>query len=532
MKILSVPLDIRPYNYDFLLSLGAMDSRVSLQLPPKEALGVKKLAANLVALSQFVIEQAGFADALVISLDMYVYGGLFPARVHHVASDVLLARLEELAALKVSFPQLKIYASSLVLRTPKYDSSEEEPMYYAHSGAAIFSYGYLTNKQQRVGLDATELAQLDQCRQKIAPADLTDWLERRAKNLQVTEAAIALVAKGVIERLVIPLDDTAEYGFTAMDQEQIYRLLAQYRVQDRVHVHPGTDESGCTLLTRAYLDQLQVPFEVAVSYSSEHFQNCVPNYEDRPFANSLQSHAAACGIALVSASDTLPLLAINGCGDTMQEAFAVSYGYCVHSGQKKMPYKNVSYYTRRDLVGFVKNVAARASRVPTVVADVAFSNGGETELIELLDEHGALDKIVGYAGWNTTCNTLGTALAILVFASLGDNLHTVRHFLQERLISDWAYQSETRFPIQYDYLPTLGAGYGDFDAVAEQVFAQIACSLHNVWQRHIRHSFYGQVPAIKKISAPFKRLSGLHIELEHADATVPRSVRGQRYGAI
>ncbi|WP_421197573.1 hypothetical protein [Aeromonas enteropelogenes] len=25
-----------------------------------------------------------------------------------------------------------------------------------------------------------------------------------------------------------------------------------------------------------------------------------------------------------------------------------------------------------------------------------------------------------------------------MFASLGDNLHTVRHFLQERLISDWA----------------------------------------------------------------------------------------------
>ena len=513
MKIIAIPLDIRPYNYDFLRALAEMDGRVTLALPAQASLGFKKQAADHGALEAFLLSEIPDADALIISLDMFIYGGLFPSRIHTERVTDLLARLDKLRQMKQRYPSLRIYASSLVLRTPKYNSAEEEPAYYAQYGEAIFGYGYLDNKRQRRGLTAEEEMRLAAYRQTIPDEALADWLSRREKNRRLIKGAIDLVAEGIIERLVIPLDDTAEYGFTAVDQSLIYQWISEARVQERVYVHPGTDESGCTLLTRAYLDHLGVPFMMATLCSSDSFFRHIPNSEDRPFSASLLSHSAACGITLSHDDPHAPLLAINGCGGVMQEACAASYGYCVHSGKKMLPYKDVSYYTQRTLPAFVAGLTERSGATPVVVADLAFSNGGESELIELLDRYGALDRIQGYAGWNTTCNSLGTALATLVFASRGDNPAAVRRFLQERLMSDWAWQTEVRFPIQCEFVPARGASYADFEAIADEVFAEIKIRLEAVWRQHIRQGFGANVPDIVHLSAPFKRLSGLRIQL-------------------
>ncbi|EPN9528590.1 DUF4127 family protein [Cronobacter malonaticus] len=513
MKIIAIPLDIRPYNYDFLQSLANMDSRVRLSMPERELLGFKKQAAELTALDAFLNRKAADADALVISLDMYIYGGLFPSRIHTTSLADLLARLEKIRHLKRQYPGLRIYASSLVLRTPRYNSAEEEPDYYAVWGEAIFSYGYLENKRERIGLTDEEQRRLIHHQQTIPDDVLSDWLARREKNRRVIKAAIALVAQGVLEQLVIPLDDTAEYGFTASDQSLIYRWIADAGVQSRVFVHPGTDESGCTLLTRAYLDQRAAPFIISTLCSGDDFFHVIPNYEDRPFCYSLRSHAAACGITLNDGALGVPVLAINGCGEVMQEAAVTSYGYCVQTGTRVTPYKNVTYYTRRWLADFVSRIATISAVVPVVVADLAFSNGGETELIDLLDRENALDRLKGYAGWNTTCNSLGTALATLAFASCGDCPSAVKQFLQERLMYDWAWQTEVRFPVQCEFLTARGGTYADFDAIAGDVFAEITRRLRETWRTHIHRGFDGRAPDIVHISAPFRRLSGLSIRL-------------------
>lgn len=515
MKILALPLDIRPYNYDFLQSLAAMDDSVELLLPEKSELGLKKTPARFEVLNQFLAAQCDSADALVISMDMFLYGGLFPARTHHYELATLLERLETITTLKAKNPALKVYASSLVLRTPKYNSSVEEPEYYATCGKAIFWYGYLTNKQKRVGLTETEQQELNSYRQQIDDGAMEDWLKRRSTNLSIIHSVLKMVQQGIIESLIIPLDDTAEFGFTAQDQEAIFNWINEYEVQDRVSVHPGTDESGCTLLTRAYLDASQQPFKCRTLWSNELFRQVIPNYEDRPFIHSLRSHARACGIQLVdSKGDDLPVLAINGCGEVMQEAFEVSYGYCVHTQERKPKYKNVTYFTHRDLASFADEVKAQSENITVVVADLAHSNGGETDLIRALDKAGALDGIKGYSGWNTTCNSLGSALAALVFASRSNNPSQVNAFLKERLVSDWAYQTEVRFPVELDYLPELGVGYGDFDTYSEQVFARIKENIEQVWQQHIRTSFKSELPLIQSISAPFKRMSGLNFVVQ------------------
>ncbi|WP_029853839.1 DUF4127 family protein [Vibrio parahaemolyticus] len=515
MKVTCIPLDIRPYNYDFLESLAAMDSQVSLAIPEKSKLGFKKNAAEHHDLTSYLFEHATQSDAVIISLDMYVYGGLFPARVHQHGEEWLNNRINDLIQLKQENPELRIYASSLVLRTPKYNSSEEEPEYYAHSGKAIFTLGYLQNKAKRVGLTNDEEKELDLLRLEINAEDMKDWIERRNKNLKITLRAIELVAEGIIEQLIVPLDDTAEFGYTAEDQISIFDAIAEHGVQDKVFVHPGTDESGCTLLTKAYLANKGQRLKVQAHYSNELFKYVVPNYEDRPFVHSLRSHTRACGVEVVeSHDDNLPMLAINGCGEKMQEAFEVSYGFCVHTNVRKPKYKNVTYHTYRDLITFAKEIGERADSKPVVVADLAMSNGGETELIQALDKVCALDKLSGYAGWNTTCNSLGTAIATLVFSTLGDNQDAKKVFLKERLISDWAYQTEVRFPVQLDYLPELGVDYGTFDHFSTRVFNKVKAGILTTWRETVKNTFKSCPPEIIAITAPFKRMSGLHITVK------------------
>lgn len=80
-------------------------------------------------------------------------------------------------------------------------------------------------------------------------------------------------------------------------------------------------------------------------------------------------------------------------------------------------------------------------------------------------------------------------------------------------MSDWAYQTEVRFPIQCEFLPQVGATYSDFEHVETDVFNEIKNQLYSTWNKHITHFSKGKIPTISCIAAPFKRLSGIYIAL-------------------
>ena len=75
-KIVMLPLDERPCNYDFPEMMPKAD--FELILPPKEYMGNKKIPADTERLAKWLTKNIAGADVCILSLDALIYGGIVP----------------------------------------------------------------------------------------------------------------------------------------------------------------------------------------------------------------------------------------------------------------------------------------------------------------------------------------------------------------------------------------------------------------------------------------------------------------------
>ena len=95
------------------------------------------------------------------------------------------------------------------------------------------------------------------------------------------------------------------------------------------------------------------------------------------------------------------------------------------------------------------------------MADCAYCNGGDAELVELLGQRMELTDLAAYAGWNTSSNTLGTVACQAVFAWLFGKSEQLDLFTAQRLYEDAGYCGHVRKEVTALIEPL---GYGYFDA--------------------------------------------------------------------
>ncbi|MBE9566016.1 MAG: DUF4127 family protein, partial [Proteobacteria bacterium] len=94
--------------------------------------------------------------------------------------------------------------------------------------------------------------------------------------------------------------------------------------------------------------------------------------------------------------------------------------------------------------------AAGEAGYSTGLADVAYCNGADPELMAGLKRTGAARHLAAYAGWNTSANTIGTVVSQLCLHVLGSAGAEAAggadssHFLAARLLDDYGYQSCVR----------------------------------------------------------------------------------------
>ncbi|GAA4827060.1 DUF4127 family protein [Algivirga pacifica] len=482
--------------------IAELQDEITLLTPPPPLLNQKKIAADTEALWEWVSTAAGQCQAGIFSIEMLVYGGLLPSRLHQATEEELLTRLFRLRELKEAYPTFKIYAGNLIMRTPHYNSSEEEPDYYEEYGERIFQWAWLKDKASREGLEEGEEQELQRIDQEIPEEVITDYSQRREKNVAINKAVIQLVKEGVIEFLSIPQDDSAPYGFTALDQKAVVKEVIAQRLQTKVHMYPGADEVGCTLLARAYQELTQQRTKVYVYYSSVHSAQIIPMYEDRPLGESLKAHILATNALMVDRPEEADIiLAVNTAGKVMMEAW-------------DQEIKDITYSTFRNLRSFVDQIKQWTLEGKKVaVADVAFANGGETELIQLLDDMAAWDDVLAYAGWNTNCNTIGTVLSTAIIGKDTDQQEMIDKNKIYHLLEGWAYQSEVRMKMVKEYLPTLGASYYDFNGQEATINIEMESRIRACWTDMMQQSFQKYHLEQVKVYSPWHRMFEIGIDL-------------------
>jgi len=230
MKIVYLPIDERPCNIGYVQMVAKSSPDIDLITPEMELLGNKKTAANTEGIWKWIKEKAKLADALILSIDMLVYGGLLPSRLHYLKEESATFWMDRLRSLRQEYPQLPIYASNLIMRTPKYSSNDEEPDYYGDWGHELFLRAYLMDKQKRETLLPEENAQLDGIISRIPQEYIDDYEQRRRFNSYINIQMLKLVHEGILNFLAIPQDDSAEFGYTAMDQMAVVKKREQHRL--------------------------------------------------------------------------------------------------------------------------------------------------------------------------------------------------------------------------------------------------------------------------------------------------------------
>lgn len=377
-------------------------------------------------------------DALVISTDTMIYGGLVPSRNHNLQPAELALRIAKFKDLRAKNPKLKIYGFGSLMRTPRSGAyaGAEEPAYYRQYGEAIFNTCALLDKKEMQGLNASDEAKLNAYQTSVPADDWKDWLGRRDKNIAVSKNLIDFTKNGVFSYFVIGKDDNAPLSQTHREG----RYLAEYAKDipaTKFQLLAGIDEFGMLLLSRAVNDlEQQIPF-VYVKYAAGKGAATVPSYSDTKISDTIRSSILVAGGMQVNnpaKADLYLLVNTNNDGRT-GEANNVSKvkGQIANDGSLR---KNT-----KSFVQMVNN--AVASGYPVGIADIAFGNGADNALMTQLRDNGLLYKIRAYAGWNTPTNSTGFVIGTGLLANRLDDA-ACDSLLTRRYLEDWGYQANVR----------------------------------------------------------------------------------------
>ncbi|MEV3325245.1 DUF4127 family protein [Paenibacillus larvae] len=480
-KILYVPLDERPCNYDFpnFLSSG---SAFSLERPGRELMGLKKEPGEAERIWEWLFEHVKDADGAILSLDTLIYGGIVPSRLHEMTIEECNNRLQRIRKLKELNPQLQIYAFHLIMRCPSYSSHDEEPDYYEQWGREIFRQGFIRHKIE-IGIATEEERKELQAIEAVLPeAVVKDYKNRRSVNREMNKQAIELVQGNMIDFMIIPQDDSAPYGLTAIDQQYVREYIEALGLQLCVYMYPGADEIGCTLLARMINQYLGRKPLIYPRFSSIEGPFITPTYEDRDLLETIKYQVmAAGGLLCTSCTEADLVLCVNTPGDRMMEA-------CAQND------RGIGYNVFRTIIELVETAdyIVHYLKKPCMIADVAFINGGDLELLQLLRDKKLLFKLAAYAGWNTSSNTLGTCIAQGMLYSVYGNTQSHLDFLSLRYVEDAGYCSFVRTYMCKNELPHLGSGFTYFsiDGPRGKVAGRVKVLLNDFIELHINDGEY------------------------------------------
>lgn len=491
--IMYVPFDDRPVSLE-----NAVDTvkaaKMDILIPPAEYLASRGRAGKPIQLWEWVEKNADKADALVLSADALIYGGLVDSRTHDFSDIILEWRLKHFSKLQELNPKAPLYVFSTIMRSPHASAGGVEPPYYEKYGPDIFQLTALKDKAEVQGLTSNEQNSMQASEAAIPSEYLADWMNRRDKNFKINAKLIELTKDGTVDYLIMGRDDTSPFSQSHKESRMLNKLAGSLP-DSKYTSFPGADQLGMVLLARAYNNLTKQSPIVEIQYALGAGASTVASYEDQPIGRTIVDHITAAGGSVMNRSQTPDLVLAVNTPLTSETPEAESFS--------NIP--AITYSTSK----FVSTIESKLTAGKSVaVADIAFANGADNALMRALYEHGLLDKLKAYSGWNTASNTLGYALGQgMMSKSMSDKER--KQLLAIRYLDDWAYQANIRKEL---YRTILNPQQGN-DEFLNGLESELTVALKKETNLFASNYLWVQPDSIK-VSFPWNRMFEIRVGIE------------------
>ncbi|MEA2665812.1 MAG: hypothetical protein QOI11_2756 [Candidatus Eremiobacteraeota bacterium] len=441
-----VPLDDRPVTAQLPRLLGAI-AGVRVVEPPRPLLGRYLTPGQPDAILRWL--RAGTpADAAeyVVSSDMAVYGGLVASRIPGVSRGLGYTRLQDLADFRASRPSASFAVFGTVMRLAPTGVPALGP-----AAAFPFSGEQWPLIQKYANLPDPPVSEADRAtaarlRERLGPV-LDAYLETRARNRDVDLFALREAAEGAFDRVVLGQDDAGPVGLHLRDLAALRGFAARWVPPARASIEPGADELGMALVGAALARQAKLVPRVRVIYSRADGGSINDPIEFAPISTTIADLIRTCGGVMAassagaapgagSAADIDLFVNVPDTSDADEERFVAAIGADAAPA------------------GTGRSAAGSLRRAPlAAVADLTFLKNEDyaqqRRLTNLLIDAGTAGRVGAFASWNTTANTVGTALpeaiAVLAGRKLGTydaRMHAT--FTLMRYVDDIAFHDDVR----------------------------------------------------------------------------------------
>ncbi len=416
-NIAFIPIDDRNVCYELPKDIISCDKSYKLFLPDKMLLGNLNKPADIKGIYNWLSELKNI-DIIIVSLDTLAYGGLISSRRSLDNIDIIKKRIDEFI-LKTKKLKAKVYAFSSIMRIPDNNFNEEEKDYYNLYGKKIFEYSYNLHKKEKTFVSDCD-KKIEQALKEIPENILKDYLEGRKRNFEINKYYIELKKQGYFDTLVFSKDDCAEYGLNVKEAEEL-KLYSES--EENIFIKTGADEIPLTLLSRAINSDKKV--KIAPVYSFMESIDKISKYEDISVSESVESQIELSGGEVSSFDECDMVLYVNNFKNEQGE-LVMGVDVPLYEGSFK-PFDK-----------------------PYFIADILNANGGDNNFVLSFLKNTDLKEFYGYAGWNTTGNTLGSSIsaAMTYYKAKNPDKKAFKRLQLIRFLDDWAYQANIRNEIR------------------------------------------------------------------------------------
>lgn len=491
--ILYVPQDDRPVDYEYTVST-AEAAGYQVLTPPAQYLSGMNFHGSPDKLMAWVNANAGKADAMVLSIDSLVYGGLVDSRKHNLPMETLTARLEKVEALHKSHKNVPIYVFSTVMRSPWAGGKGVEPDYYLTMGSDIYQLASLQAKMDEEGLNPQERNDWFAIMRRVPMEYLQDWYNRRRKNMSINYRLIDDARKGVFTYYSLGHDDNSVSTQSSLESKYL-EMAGTGIPKTAFGSFPGADQLGLLLITRASNDFNNYHPKITVIYPLGGGEKTVPRYDGQAIGKTIASHVEAIGGTMVDNERPDLLLAVNTplTTSTTESANFENFPIMLQS-------------TRDFLTQIEKAVNLD---IPVSIVDMAFSNGSDNTLVYGLYQDKMMYRLAAYNGWNTASNSGGYGIAQGVLSKyMTADAH--RDMLTTQYLDNWAYQANVRDYI-YRMQQKLEAG------VVTQYYPTLNEELQSRTKEQLQRyasTYLGIDPKTVDVALPWQRLFEVYVDVK------------------